>query len=470
MPDRPNILVIMSVEHAPQYSGLHGHPQVQSPNMERLADMSVTFDNAYCNSPICGPSRMSFMTGRYINRIGAYDNGFPLSSATVTWAHSLRQAGYDVVLSGKQHFCGSDQLHGFRTQLARDLHAELWTRDGVPRGAPDWEAGIVDAKRPWGGLEEAGPGTTTSIEVDDQVEQAALAYLADPARSARPWCLNVGFIAPHFPLVVPQRFWDLYPLDQIDMPDIPEGHLQSMHPVYQRMRRMFGLADFPEDLVRRGRAGYYGLITYLDEKIGRLIDALESTGQLDNTIIVHTSDHGEMNGEHGMWRKSNMYEASSRIPLQIAWPGHIPGGRRVSQNVSLVDLVATLVEVSEATQDVAPLDGDSLMPLLCDHTKAAESWKDEAFCEYLAHGVLRPVSMLKQGDYKLNISLGDAPELFNTSADPGEFDDLAGSAEHQPLLEDMQQRLLEIWGDPEQIEQQVLESQRRRRFIENAGD
>jgi choline-sulfatase len=177
-----------------------------------------------------------------------------------------------------------------------------------------------------------------------------------------------------------------------------------------------------------------------------------------------------MNGEHGMWRKSNMYEASSRIPLQIAWPGHIPGGRRVSQNVSLVDLVATLVEVSEATQDVAPLDGDSLMPLLCDHTKAAESWKDEAFCEYLAHGILRPVSMLKQGDYKLNISLGDAPELFNTSADPGEFDDLAGSAEHQPLLEDMQQRLLEIWGDPEQIEQQVLESQRRRRFIENAGD
>lgn len=465
-PHRPNILIIMSDEHAPQFSSIHGHPLVHSPNMERLAGMGVTFDNAYCNSPICGPSRMSFMTGRYINRIGAYDNGFPMSSGMVTWAHCLKNAGYDVVISGKQHFCGPDQLHGFRTQLARDLHAEGWTKNGVPRGAPDWHAGIIDARQPWGGLEEAGPGTTTSIEVDDQVEEAAVAYLRDPARKAQPWCLNVGFIAPHFPLVVPQRFWDLYPLDQIDMPDIPEGHLQSMHPVYQRMRRMFGLADFSDELVRRGRAGYYGLITYLDEKIGRLIDSLEASGQLDDTIIVHTSDHGEMNGEHGMWRKSNMYEASSRIPLQIAWPGHIPDGSRVSQNVSLVDLVATIVEAAGAAHEAAPLDGDSLMPLMHGDT---ESWKDEAFCEYLAHGVVRPVSMFKKGDYKLNISLGDSPELFNIVEDPGEFDDLSQSAEHGKILNDMHERLLQIWGDPEEIEQRVLRSQRQRRFIETTG-
>ena len=466
MPDRPNILIIMSDEHAPQFSSVHGHALVQSPNMERLAGMGVTFDNAYCNSPICGPSRMSFMTGRYISRIGAYDNGFPLSTGAVTWAHRLSNAGYDVALSGKQHFCGPDQLHGFHTQLARDLHAESWTENGVPRGAPDWQAGIIDVRRPWGGVEEAGPGTTTSIEVDDQVEAAALAYIKDPARTAQPWCLNVGFIAPHFPLVVPQRFWDLYPLDQIDMPDIPEGHLQSMHPVYQRMRRMFGLADFSPELVRRGRAGYYGLITYLDEKIGRLIDSLEASGQLDNTIIIHTSDHGEMNGEHGMWRKSNMYEASSRIPLQIAWPGRIPRGSRIPQNVSLVDLVATIVEAAGAAPDVAPLDGDSLMPLIDGDTA---SWKDEAFCEYLAHGVLRPVGMLKKGKHKLNISLGDAPELFNTASDPGEFDDLAASPEHGDLLRDMHERLLQIWGDPQAVEQQVLTSQQERRFIEKAG-
>ncbi|MCZ6634025.1 MAG: sulfatase-like hydrolase/transferase, partial [bacterium] len=297
---KPNILVIMSDEHAPQYSSIHGHPLVQSPNMDRLADMGVTFDNAYCNSPICGPSRMSFMTGRYIHNAGAYDNGTPLSSDTITWAHRLRAVGYDVVISGKQHFCGLDQLHGFRTQLGRDLHAELWTKNGIARGAPDWREGIVEAKRPWGGLAEAGPGTTTSIEVDDQVEEAALAYIKDPARKDQPWCINVGFIAPHFPLVVPERFYNLYPLDQIDLPEIPPGHLENQHPVYKRMRRMFGLADYPEDLIRKGRAGYYGLITYLDKKIGRFIDALEETGQLENTIIVHTSDHGEMNGEYAL--------------------------------------------------------------------------------------------------------------------------------------------------------------------------
>ena len=462
MPDQPNILLIMSDEHAPQYSSIHGHPLVKSPNMERLADMGVTFDNAYCNSPICGPSRMSFMTGRYIHRAGTYDNGFPMSSDTITWAHRLRNVGYDVVISGKQHFCGPDQRHGFRTQLARDLHAEQWTRDGVARGAPDWEEGIIEAKNPWGGASAAGPGTTTSIEVDDLVEEEALTYIKDPERKNQPWCINVGFIAPHFPLVVPQQYWDMYPLDQIDMPEIPEGHLENMHPVYKRMRKMFGLADFPEEIVRKGRAGYYGLITYLDDKIGRLIDALEETGQLENTIIVHTSDHGEMNGEHGMWRKSNMYEASSRIPLQIAWPGHLPAGLRISQNVSLVDLIATVVELSGASADIAPLDGDSLMPLINGET---EAWKDEAFCEYLAHGILRPVAMLKKGDYKLNISLGDPPELFNIAEDPNEFNDLSESSEHREMLNTMRARLLEIWGDPEEVERQVLKSQKERRFI-----
>ena len=462
MANQPNILIIMSDEHAPQYSSVYGHSLVQSPNMERMAEMGVTFDNAYCNSPICGPSRMSFMTGRYIYRIGTYDNGFPMSSDAVTWAHRLRNVGYDVVLSGKQHFCGPDQLHGFRTQLARDLHAELWTKNGVPHGAANWEAGIVKAKKPWGGVAEAGPGTTTSIEVDDRVEEAALAYIKAAADKDRPWCLNVGFIAPHFPLVVPRRFWDLYPRDQIDMPEIPEGHLENMHPVYKRLRTMFGLVDFPERLVRRARAGYYGLITYLDKKIGRLIDALEETGQRDNTIIIHTSDHGEMNGEHGMWRKSNMYEASARVPLQIVWPGQIPGGLRVPQNVSLVDLVATILDMSGASKEIAPLDGDSLLPLIAGD---AETWKDEAFCEYLAHGVLRPVGMLKQGDYKLNLSLGDAPELFNIAEDPGEFNDLSESAEHREIRDAMRARLLEIWGDPEAIEQRVRQSQRERHFI-----
>jgi choline-sulfatase len=462
-PSLPNILLIMSDEHAPQYSATYGHPIVKTPNMDRLANMGTTFENTYCNSPLCGPSRMSFMTGRYIHHINAYDNAMPLPSDTITWPHLLRSAGYDVVLSGKQHFVGPDQLHGFEEQLSRDLHSELWTKNGIHSGTPDWTKGIVDAKQPWGGLAKAGPGHTTEIEVDDHVEETTLTYLRDPARKNKPWCINASFIAPHFPLVAPQRFWDLYPLDEIDLPEIPSGHLENQHPVYQRMRRMFGCADFPEELVRIGRAGYYALITYLDEKIGRLIDCLEETGQLENTLIIHTSDHGEMNGEHGMWRKSNFYDASARIPLQISWPGVIPQNKRVDEVVSLVDLIATLADVTE-TENKAPLDGHSLLPLM---TSGDPTWKDEAFSEYLAHGVTRPMAMLRQGDFKFNYSLGDLPELYDLANDPDEFHNLAQDPIHQTRVNTMQTHLLSHW-DAEPIEQDILQSQSERLFIEQS--
>jgi choline-sulfatase len=215
----PNILIIMSDEHAPQFSEFHGHPLVRTPHMDRLSARGVTFDNAYCNTPICVASRMSFLTGRYVHHNGAWDNSAPLATDAVTWPHLLRANGYDVVLSGKQHFVGPDKLHGFRAQLARELHAEN------THPTFDWTDGTPPA-----------------------------------------------------PLMVAQCYWDMYPLADIDMPNIPDGHLESQHPAYQRMRSMFGYVDFPEDLVRRGRAGYYGLITYLDDKVGRLLDALDEIG------------------------------------------------------------------------------------------------------------------------------------------------------------------------------------------------
>lgn len=445
----------MSDEHAPMYSGSYGHPLIQTPNMDRLAEDGVTFENAYCNSPLCMPSRMSFMTGRYIHKIGAWDNAAPLRPDAVTWAHYLRSAGYDVVLSGKQHFGGMDQLHGFRTQLARDLHSER------QHGLIDWEKGTPPAARPWQGLAEAGPGTTTEIEIDDLVEEQALAYIRDPDRKDQPWALNVSFIAPHFPLIVPERFWDLYPLDEIDMPDIPDGHLENQHPVYKRMRSMFGCVDFPEDLVRRARAGYYGLITYLDEKIGHLLQTLQETDQLENTIVIYTSDHGEMNGEHGMWRKSNFYEASVRVPLQIMFPDRNHAGKRIDEVVSLVDLTATLVDFSDE-EVTSQLDGDSLLPLIHE---TDSTWKDYAFSEYLAHGVQRPMAMLRKGKYKYNYSLGDPSELYDILEDPEEFNNLSNNSEYQEVCNSLESELLEQW-DPVEIEEQVRESQKARLLID----
>ena len=447
----------MSDEHAPMFSGPYRHRLVQTPHMDRIAKDGITFTNAYCNSPLCMPSRMSFMTGRYIHHIGAWDNAAPLRPDAVTWAHILRDADYDVVLSGKQHFGGMDQLHGFREQLARDLHAER------QHGLTDWDNGTPSAPRPWQGLAQAGPGTTKEIEVDDLAESEAITYLRDPARHEQPWALNVSFIAPHFPLVVPQRFWDLYPLEKIDIPQIPDGHLENQHPVYKRMRSMFGCVDFPEELIRRARAGYYGLITYLDEKIGRLIHTLEETNQLENTIVIYTSDHGEMNGEHGMWRKSNFYEQSARVPLQIMFPDRLSAGKRIDEVVSLVDLTATLVDMASG-HSISQFDGDSLIPLI---NGEAKDWKNYAFSEYLAHGVQRPMAMLRKGKYKYNYSLGDTPELYDIYEDPGEFRNLANEPDYQTICNEMETQLLSDW-DPIEIEKQVRDSQKARILIDNA--
>lgn len=262
---------------------------------------------------------------------------------------------------------------------------------------------------------------------------------------------------------MPQRFWDLYPEGQVDLPSIPPGHLERQHPVYQRMRQMFGMVDFPEELVRRGRVGYYALITYLDEKIGRLLDALAETGQRENTLVAYYSDHGEMAGEHGMWRKSNFYEQSVRVPIQLVWPGHLPAGRRVEPVVSLVDLVATIGEIVGAPQ-VSQLDGDSFLALARgDPTE----WKDEAFSEYLAHGVARPMAMLRRGRYKLNFSLGDPPELYDLHDDPGEFHDRAADPGRRHIVDELRAALLAHW-QPRDLERQVRQSQRERILIQAA--
>jgi choline-sulfatase len=316
-------------------------------------------------------------------------------------------------------------------------------------------------------LAKAGPGTTEEIAVDEQAEAAALAYLRDPARRQQPWALNVSFIAPHFPLVVPQRFWDLYPPETVDLPHMPAGHLAAQHPVYQRLRHMFGMVEFPEALTRRGRAAYYGLITYLDEKVGRLLAALEAMGQRDDTLVVYTADHGEMAGEHGMWRKSNFYEHSARVPLILSWPAGLPRGRVVPQVVATVDTVATMVQAAGAPLDVAPLDGASLLSLARGEGDAGATWKDEAFGEYLAHGVARPMAMLRRGHFKLNYSLDDPVELYDLAADPGELRDLAESAEYAGVREALRSALLAHW-DPVVLEQQVRQSQRERLLIRAA--
>ncbi len=481
MTDRPNFLVIMSDEHGPMWSSAYGHPFVQTPNMERIAEAGATFDAAYCNSPLCVPSRLSFMTGRYVSRCEGWDNAKPLPTDVPTWPYLLRSIGYDSALSGKMHLIGPDQLHGFEDQLAYDPHGGGHRRDdeqSLTTGGMHpiylWEDGVPTSDDPWPSVKEARAGTGPMIEADDAIEEAALAYLRDPARRDAPWALCVGFVAPHFPFVVPEPYFSLYWPEYADLPDNPPGHLDSLPAAAGRLRQAFNFSGYAENEVRTARAAYYGLITYLDDKIGRLLDALEDTGMYENTVIVHTSDHGESLGEHGLWRKMNFYEQSARVPLQISWPGVIEGAQRFSGAVSLVDATATILDMAsteQTSQSFMNLDGTSLLPQM---TGATHVQRDEAFSEHLAHGTDRPRAMLRQGRWKLSYSHhSQSPdiELYNLETDPGEFVNLASDGTHSVVQQRLTDRIMEIWGDADALDRRIKNSQRSRLMIRDVlGD
>jgi choline-sulfatase len=461
--ERPNFLIIMSDEHGAKFSGTYGHPLVNTPNMDRLAAMGVTFDNGYCNSPLCVPSRASFMTGQYVSNTKTYDNSTPMRVDAVTWPYLLRSEGYDAVLDGKMHLIGPDPLHGFDRQLAHDPHAEQVVHPQYP-----WIDGCPTSDEPWPSVFEAGPGTTPMVEADDEMEAAALDYLQQPGRHDQPWAICVGFIAPHFPFVVPEPYFSKYYPHNTDMPDIPEGHLDDLPAAAKRLGAMFGVNyKYTDDEVRRARAAYYGLVEWMDAKIGRLLDSLEANGLADNTVIIHTSDHGDSLGEHGLWRKMSMYEASSHIPIQIAWPGHLPAGKRVSQPMSNVDVTATIVDVAGFNPSDWDMDGDSLVPLM---NGDEAGWKNFALVEHLAHGTDRALVMVRSGSWKLTYGHADPPELelYDLETDPGEFNNLVNHPAHAPKQQEMWDLLMREWGEPAEINRQVMQSQADRGVIRAA--
>ncbi|HVB97409.1 MAG TPA: sulfatase-like hydrolase/transferase [Chloroflexota bacterium] len=454
---RPNFLIIMSDEHDPQVSSPYGHPFIHTPAIQRLADRGTVFENAYCNSPLCVPSRASFMTGKHLHRIGVWDNGVPLASDEPTWAHRLNGLGYDTALAGKMHFVGLDQRHGFRERLVEDVH-------GSGRmGGPNWDNGIKDGgttmrKR----IEEAGPGDSAYQQYDDEVVSRSVEYIQSEARANRPWALCASIITPHFPLIVRQPYFDRYFPEHADLPNIPDGHLDQLHPAPQRLRTHFSTRDYTDAQIARARAVYYGLISFCDDKIGALLDAVDASGQADNTVIMYVADHGEMHGEHGMWWKCTFFEQASRIPTIISWPGHFSGGQRASGVVSLLDVVRTVVELAGGSgNDFYGLDGDSLVPLLLGQPNG---WKDLALVEYEGHGTVTPARMVRRGRYKLNYYLNEPAELYDLVQDPNELVNLAGRPEFAGLQDELTALVLTDW-DPDEVNRRVHESQRQRHIL-----
>ena len=465
----PNILLIMVDELAPQVLPMHGHQVVRAPHITRLAQAGAVFDSAYTNSPLCAPARASLLTGRLTPDIGAWDNGAELQSELPTIAHYLRAAGYDTALSGKMHFVGPDQLHGYQERLTTDIYPAdfSWTANWSRPPTDPNPAGV--SMRP---VLEAGPSLRNlQVDYDEEVQFEARKWLWNRARDRdnhKPFFLTVSYTHPHPPFVALQEYWDMYRPEDIDLPRVATLPPDRLDPaslgLYYNHRRNLMPVDTAK--VIDARRAYYGMVTWVDAQIGDLLSTLRASGLDDNTAIVFTSDHGEMLGERGMWFKMSMYEWSVRVPMVVSWPGRLAAGR-VARNVWLVDLLPTLLDLGntgapEPVQAVEPLAGRSLLPLITEPD--TPDWPDLAVSDFTAGGVPGPLRMVKQGSLKLILTGGHQPMLFDLAADPDELNDLA----RDPGAAQSLATMMELAGrdyDPARIDAAVRESQKRRLLI-----
>lgn len=465
---KPNVLLLMADQMAAPALPIYGHKVVKAPHLAALAGAGTVFDNAYCNFPICAPSRYSMLTGRLPNSFDVFDNASEFPASLPTLAHYLKDLGYSTTLSGKMHFVGPDQHHGFEDRPVTDIYPAdfAWV--------PDWTRGPTNA--PSGismrAVIEAGKcKRSMQIDYDDEVEFYGLQKLWDLARAPerQPFFLTISFSHPHSPFTSPAEQWDRYRHEDIDMPSVLPIPLEKLDEhsrwlYYSHTRDLYTVTD---EHVRNARHAYYGMISYVDDKIGRIMKTLEDTGQRDNTIVIFISDHGEMMGERGMWYKQTFFEWSARVPLIVAAPG-VVAGTRVGKVVSLVDLLPTVLDmVTEGNppQTCDPCDGNSMRGLL--HGEEA-GWPDIAIAEYTDMGVCAPCRMLRQGRYKYIYTHSHPGQLYNLCVDPKELDNLCGKQAYRDIERAMHERVLRGWN-PEEINARVLQSQRRRKLINDVS-
>jgi len=456
---QPNFLLLMADQLTARALPAYGNRVARTPRIDALASAGVVFDSFYCNSPLCAPSRFSFLSGRHVSAIGAYDNAAEFPSQVPTFAHFLRRAGYRTVLSGKMHFCGPDQLHGFEERLTTDIYpADFgWT--------PDWTR--FDERPSWyhsmESVLQAGPcARTNQVDFDDEVVFQARQRLFDLARSQdrRPFCLVASLTHPHDPYAIPQRYWDRYEGVEIDAPRIAQAPLDAHS---ARLRHVIGLDAQPVTTAhtQAARRAYYGAVSYVDDQVGALLDALAEARLAANTVVVLLADHGDMLGERGLWYKMSFFEPACRIPLIVHAPARFTA-RRVRESASLLDLCPTLCELAGADVRSMPLDGSSLVPQL-----GGAAGRDEVIGEYLAEGAVAPLVMIRRGRYKFVHAPIDPDQLYDLEHDPEELENLAGTAAHAGRVRDFRTEIERRW-DMKALDAAVRASQQRRHLVYEA--
>jgi choline-sulfatase len=476
MATKPNILLVMADQLMPFLMGAYGHPVVRTPNLDRLVERGVRFDAAYSPCPLCAPARASLMTGTYISHNKVWDNAAPLSSDYPTLAHYLTLAGYDTVTSGKMHYAGPDQLHGLRRRLTTDIYPSSF--DWVPTPHRAREDRVIDRRKHANGycLPNVGVARWTQfLAYDEETQFRALEYLharrmAQYEGSGGPFFLCVSFHCPHDPFRVPQDLWDLYEGAEIDIPRYP-AHMEETYSAMDRWLNAYHGTDridirSPESLVALRRA-YYGLVTWIDRKVGELIEALERLELDDRTVVVFTSDHGDMLAEKNMVQKRSFYEFSSRVPMIVRFPDGQAAGTTCPQPVSLIDLAPTILELAGVKEwlpgNQGLHDGCSLLPCIEGRERDRV-----VFSESHTNGVYEPCFMARKGTFKYIYIRNEKGQLFDLSEDPGEWNNLCGDPAYAQVEAELRAHILEAF-DPDAVEQELRVSLQRRTLLKQAN-
>ncbi|MEO0371070.1 MAG: choline-sulfatase, partial [Pseudomonadota bacterium] len=456
---RPNILFIQVDQLTAASLRCYGDTVCHAPNLDHLAQTGTVFDTAYCNFPLCAPSRFSMAAGQLCSTIGAYDNAAEMPASVPTYAHYLRAAGYQTALSGKMHFIGPDQYHGFEKRLTPDLYPADFS--WVPNWGDEGKRDTNDARAVMiSGVCER----TVQIDFDEAVTAAAIQHLYDLARSedTRPFFLQVSYTHPHEPYLCRKEYWDLYEDVDIPLPRVPAMSANEHDPHSRRLLSDFAMLDqtFADEDIARARRAYYGSISYIDAMMGNVLAALDAIGQTDNTAIIFTSDHGEMLGERGMWFKKHFFEPALRIPLIMKLPGVAPC--RVQTPVSLLDLLPTFMGIAEGSEwksEVERLEGADLTALIA----APPRLDRPIFAEYLAEATPSPIIMIRKGRYKFVWSKDDPTLLFDLETDRDERINIAGDLDRLETVEMFETMIHDKW-DTDALKERIVQSQKRRQL------
>jgi choline-sulfatase len=459
-----NFLVIMSDEHNPKVMGHSGHPIIQTPNLDALAKRGTVFEHTYTTSPVCIPARAGFAAGKYINQIGFWDNADAYDGSIPSWHHIIREQGFNVTSIGKLHFREYEEDHGF-TEEQIPMH--------ILKGKGDLLGLIRDDLPKRGGSKKmaalAGPGESQYTIYDKEICSKAQIWLHEKATKERavdkPWVLFVSFVAPHFPLTAPPEHYYKYWGKKLPMPLMYAREERPNHPYLEDYRNSFCYDDYfeNEDQVKRALCGYFGLVSYLDENIGKILSTLQDLGFAENTNVIYTSDHGDNLGARGLWGKSTMFEEIAGVPLIMSGPD-VPKGVRIKTPVSHVDCFPTILEGVgidfNSVKDGHP--GISLFDL-------ANGYKPDrtVLSEYHGMGSTTGAYAIRNGRWKYVYYAKYPAQLFDLENDPNEINDLGQNAEYKNTLAECHLKLLSVC-DPDETDRRA-KARQAENLVANGG-